>query len=141
MDSERIYVELKLAKSIDTDEHGNYVVWAEASNENLDFDDQVVMQRALIESQDYFLENGVISYDHRHLKASPGESDWNPEKYIIGEPMEVKKQGGKTLVKAKLYRSSDLAQEIVKKLESGSTRIKTSVGGENPKSRRTGTQS
>lgn len=132
MDSERIYVELKLAKAIDTDEHGNYVVWAEASNENLDFDEQVVMQRALLDSQDYFLKNGVISYDHRHLKASPGETDWNPEKYIIGEPMEVQRQGGKTLVKAKLYRSSNLAQEIVKKLESGSTRIKTSVGGRKP---------
>lgn len=132
MDSERIYVELKLAKAIDTDEHGNYVVWAEASNENLDFDEQVVMQRALLESQDYFIKNGVISYDHRHLKASPGETDWNPEKYIIGEPMEVQRQGGKTLVKAKLYRSSNLAQEIVKKLESGSTRIKTSVGGRKP---------
>ena len=132
MDSGRIYVELKLSKAIDTDEHGNYVVWAEASNENLDFDEQVVMQRALLDSSDYFLQNGVISYDHRHLRPSPGETGWNPEKYIIGEPMEVQKRGTTTLVRAKLYRANDLAQEIVKKIESGSTRIKTSVGGRKP---------
>jgi len=133
MDSDRIYVELSLTKSLETDEHGNYVIWAEASNENLDFDEQVVLQRALLDSAGYFLKNGVISYDHRHLRASPGEMDWNPEKYIIGEPVEVKLDGSRTLVKAKLYRSNALAQEIARKIESGSTRMKTSVGGRKPK--------
>lgn len=92
-----------------------------------------MLQRALLDSADYFLKNGVISYDHRHLRPSAGETDWNPEKYIIGEPISVKRDGTRTLVKAKLYKTNALAQEIARKIESGSTRIKTSVGGRKPK--------
>lgn len=130
--TERIYLEFRLCKSIQTDENGNFIIEAEASNENLDFDGQVVLQRALTGSKDYFLSNGVISYDHRHLRADPEDPTWSPEKYIIGEPMGVFSRGTKTFVKAKLYKSNEIAQEIVRKLRDGSTRLKTSVGGRRP---------
>lgn len=129
---DRIYLELRLSKAIETDAHGNWIIEAEASNENLDFDGQVVLQRALSGSKDYFLANGVISYDHRHLRADPEDPNWSPEKYIIGEPMGVTTRGGSTFVKAKLYKSNEVAREIVKKLQDGSTRMKTSVGGKRP---------
>ena len=124
---ERIYLELNLQKSITTDSNGNWIIEAEASNENLDFQEQIVLQDALTKSSNYFLENGVISYDHRHLR----EED-NPEKYIIGEPLKVYTKGKRTFVKMLLYKSNTLAQEIIKKLKDGSTRIKTSVGGKLP---------
>jgi len=129
---DRIYLELRLTKSLRTDEHGNWIIEAEASNENLDFDGQIVLQRALTGSKDYFLQNGVISYDHRHLKPDTEDPTWSPEKYIIGEPISVTADGTRTIVKAKLYKSNEIAQEIVKKLQDGSTRLKTSVGGRMP---------
>ncbi|GAB6276253.1 MAG: hypothetical protein SAMD01599839_07930 [Rectinema sp.] len=132
MSQDRVYLELLLSKAIATDENGNWIVEAEASNENLDFDGQVVLQRALLDSKDYFLQNGVISYDHRHLRADPDDPNWSPEKYIIGEPIEVYNKGSKTFVKAKLYKSNQIARELVAKLKDGSTRIKTSVGGKRP---------
>lgn len=129
---ERVYLELSLSKAIETDEHGNWIIEAEASNENLDFDGQVVLQRALLGSKEYFLANGVISYDHRHLRPDPEDPNWSPEKYIIGEPIDVWSEGDRTFVKAKLYKSNSIAREIVKKLKDGSTRLKTSVGGKRP---------
>jgi len=128
----RVYLELLLSKAIKTDENGNWIIEAEASNEDLDFDGQKVLQRALLDSKDYFLQHGIISYDHRHLRADPDDPNWSPEKYIIGEPIGVTKQGKKTFVKAKLYKSSPIARQIVAKLKDGSTRIKTSIGGRNP---------
>jgi len=129
---ERVYLELSLSKAIETDDHGNWIIEAEASNENLDFDGQVVLQRALLGSKEYFLANGVISYDHRHLRPDPEDPNWSPEKYIIGEPIDVWSDGDRTFVKAKLYKSNSIAREIVKKLKDGSTRLKTSVGGKRP---------
>ena len=128
MEEQRIYLELQLNKSIATDSNGNYIVWAEASNENLDFQDQVVLQRALLESKDYFLKNGVISYDHMHLQEKE-----NPERYIIGEPLDVVAKGKKTFVKMLLYKSNEIVKELINKIKDGSSRIKTSIGGKFPK--------
>jgi hypothetical protein len=129
---ERVYLQLQLLKSYQTDEDGNYLVWAEASNENLDVERQRVLQRALMDSASYFLKNGVISYDHRHLKADPNDPNWNPEKYIIGKPVEVKKRGLRTFVRSKLYKSNKIVQEIIGKLRDKAETLKTSVGGKWP---------
>lgn len=122
---DRIYLDLVLRKSVETDEHGNYIIEAEASNENLDFDGQVVLQRALLDSKDYFLKNGVISWDHLHLRN-------NDPSFIIGQPVGVEKRGTKTFVKAVLYKGNKIAEDVVSKLKSGATIIKTSVGGKRP---------
>lgn len=127
-----VFLELRLTKAIETDANGNYIILAEASNENLDFEEQQVLRRALLDSKDYFLKNGLISYDHRHLKPVEGEIDWNPEKYIIGEPLDVFQSDDKTFVKALLYKSNALVQEIVQKLKDGATIIKASIGGKKP---------
>ena len=89
MNNDRIYLELRLTKSIETDDNGNVIFEAEASNEELDFDEQVVLKQALLDSKEYFLANGVISYDHRHLRPDASDPHWTPEKYIIGEPIAV----------------------------------------------------
>jgi hypothetical protein len=132
-ENERIYLELKLQKSLETDENGNPIIVAEASNENLDLQEQVVLQRALMDSKEYFLSNGVIAYDHKHLRPDPEDPSWTPEKYIIGQPISVERRGKTTIVKARLFKSNEIVKELVSKLQDGATYIKTSVGGLRPK--------
>ncbi|WP_461246362.1 hypothetical protein [Treponema sp. R6D11] len=132
-DSE-FYLNLILRKSdISTDADGNYIFEVEASNENLDLQKQVVLQRALLDSKDDFLNTGVISYDHQHKRRGPDGEVISDPTMIIGEPIEVRTEGKKTIVKGKLYHTSDKAQEIINLLKAKSTRIKASVGGIFPK--------
>jgi hypothetical protein len=107
---------------------GNYFFEAEASNENIDLHKQIVLQRALLDSKDVFLKQGAISFNHLHIrKGSNGQTISDPS-MIIGEPIEVRTEGKKTIVKGKLYHTSKMAQEIIKALKSGSPRIKASIG-------------
>jgi hypothetical protein len=132
-DSE-FYLNLVLRKSQGrTDEDGNYIFEVEASNENLDLQKQIVLQRALLESKDDFLKSGVISYDHQHKRRGPEGQAISDPSMIIGEPIEVRSEGKKTIVKGKLYHTNEKANEIIKMLKAGSTRIKASVGGLFPK--------
>lgn len=129
---DRIYLELNLEKSVSEDANGNYIIRAEASNENLDFQEQIVLQRALLDSRDYFLKNGVISWDHLHKRRDENGNIITDPEYIIGEPLGVEKVGGKVFVKAMLYKGNRIAEDLVEKLRKGATIIKTSVGGMRP---------
>jgi uncharacterized protein (DUF2344 family) len=104
----------------------------EASNENLDLEQQSVLQRALLESQDYFLTNGVVSKDHLHKRIEKGQQITD-EQYVIGEPVSVYTNGKSTRVKGRLYKRNKHAQKFIELLRAGSTRIKASVGGIIPK--------
>ena len=131
------YLEANVRKGLcKTDEAGNCLFEVEASNENLDFQNQKVLQRALMDSKDNFLRYGVISNDHlHHGQGLNGEKITSPEN-IIGEPVDVRTDGGKTIVTAKLYRSNPIAQTFIKLLKDGSTRVRASIGGIFPKVRR-----
>lgn len=129
----KIYLALKLDKSsIGKDRNGDFIFDVEASNENLDLEEQKVLQRALLDSKDYFLSNGFISKDHLHQKIV-GEGDNKTliydEDFIIGEPLEVYTKGTSTRVKGKLYKNNEYAQKFIKLLQEGSSRVKASVGG------------
>jgi len=139
---EYLYLESRISKSIvgdkwETDEFGNPIVIIEASNENLDFDGERVQRSALMNSRDYFLENGVISYDHKHIPSASNyewDPDWNAEKYVLGRPLEawegVGANGIKTVfVKAVLSRSNEISQQIISKLKDNIGTVKASVGG------------
>ena len=130
---DRIYLELNLEKSVSEDANGNYIIRAEASNENLDLQEQIVLQRALLDSKDYFLKNGVISWDHLHKRRDENDNLITDPEYIIGEPLGVEKVGGRVFVKAMLYKGNRIAEDLVDKLRKGATIIKTSVGGMRPK--------
>ena len=66
-----IYLDLEIRKSKGkADDFGNYLFEVEASNENLDLQNQIVLQNALVESKDEFLKGGVISYNHLQNKKS-----------------------------------------------------------------------
>jgi hypothetical protein len=129
-----IFLEMHLKKgALGTDENGNWVFDVEASNENLDFEGQRVLQNALLNSQDYFLTNGVVSKDHLHQRTQKGGKILYDESYVIGEPRKVYVQDGKVMVQGCLYKSNEYAQEFAKLLNDNSTRVKASVGGLFPK--------
>ena len=129
-----VCLSLALRKSAGkTDEFGNYIFEVEASNENLDLQNQIVLQNALLESRDEFLRNGVISYDHLHKRKGEDGSAISDPAMVIGEPIDVRTDGGSTIVVGKLYSTNEKAKEIIKLLKAGSTRIKASVGGIFPK--------
>jgi len=140
MEEEKIYCQATIQKSIsndewETDEDGNPVVIIEASNNNLDFQEEKVLQEALMNSKEYFLRNGVISYDHKHTPSKENyENDpqWNEEKYILGHPIDAWMENGIVKVKAVLYPHVDRANEIIKKLRSKAKTVKASVGGRRP---------
>ena len=128
------YLDFTLCKSVEgKDQDGNYLFQVEASNENVDFQDQIVLQSALLGSKDNFLKNGVISYDHLHRRKDNDGNVISDPSMIIGEPVDVWTEGDKTFVKGILYKTNEMAQEVIKLLKAGSTRIRASVGGLFPK--------
>jgi hypothetical protein len=130
-----VFLNLIIRKSHEdkTDENGNFIFEVEASNENLDLQNQVVLQRALMDSRDHFLKNGVVSFDHLHKRRGAGGEIISDPSMVIGEPIEVRTEGKKTIVVGKLYKSSEIARDLIQKIKDGSTRIKASVGGIFPK--------
>lgn len=127
-------VDFELTKSVKgTDENGNYIFEVEASNENVDLQDQIVLQSALMKSKKNFIEHGVISYDHLHRRKDENGQVISDPSMIIGEPTDVWTDGKSTFVKGILYKTNAMAREIINMLKAGSTRIRASVGGLFPK--------
>jgi hypothetical protein len=133
---QEIFLEMVLQKgSVGLNEDGNVIFEVEASNENLDLEQQRILQRALLDSKDYFLSNGVVSDDHKHRKIGPdGEIEIDYDR-VIGEPIEVYTKGGRTFVKGILYAAKKHAKKFIDLLKNHSTRVKASVGGLAPRVR------
>lgn len=129
------FLDFSICKSVDgkTDANGNYIFQVEASNENVDLQDQIVLQSALMESKDNFIKKGVISWDHQHKMRKPDGTVESVPENVIGEPLDVWTDGKSTFVKGILYKSNEKAKDIIQKLQDGSTRIRASVGGIFPK--------
>jgi len=105
------------------DKEGRWIVYLQASNELKDQDGEVVESGALKKAKDYFLANGVLSWDHKHKVTG------DPE-FIIGEPLDVKfTKGGETLVKGWLYQQNKKAQGVWNNIRSGAKRLGASIGG------------
>lgn len=131
-----IYLDLEIRKSKGkVDDFGNYLFEVEASNENLDLQNQIVLQNALMESKEEFLRGGVISYNHLHKRKDENGNVIADDSMIIGEPIDVlfDEETKKTIVKGKLYATNEKAKDIIKMLKAGSTRVRASVGGIFPK--------
>ena len=126
-----ILVEGNICKSIkgQEDENGNFIFEVEASNENLDLQNQRTLQSALMKSKEYFLTNGVISDDHQHKTRNPDGSVESHKDKIIGEPLSVRTDGKSTFVKGILYKGVKAAQDYIILLKNGSSRVKASIGG------------
>ena len=65
-DHDAIFLQMHLHKALERDPDGNVIFTVEASNENLDLEQQRVLQAALLQSKNYFLKGGVVSKDHKH---------------------------------------------------------------------------
>ena len=111
------------------DEKNKWVIYIEASNEFRDKQYEIVLQKAMVEAKEGFLQEGTISWNHLH-KDETLKND--SPKNVIGEPLEVHfagDEGKRTLVKGLLYYKNKVAQELMDNLESGSTRFGASIGG------------
>lgn len=135
---EDILIQDNICKSISgqEDENGNYVFEVEASNENLDLQNQITLQSALLKSKEYFLTNGVVSDDHLHKTRNPDGSIETHKDKIIGEPLSIRTDGKSTFVKGILYKGVEAAKPYIDLLKNKSTRVKASIGGIMPKIRK-----
>lgn len=108
---------------IKADKHDRSVIYIEASNQMIDVQNDIVLQKALRDEAENFLKKGVISWDHLH------KIEKNP-RYICGEPLDVAfPKDGRTLVKARMYPDNEYGQSILSLAKSESTRLGASVGG------------
>lgn len=90
-------------KATPAEEGGERILYMEASNEDVDHQNEVVLQKALEDSAEYFLRHGNIDLSHYTL-LGPKAGIPNHLEYEIGKPIDVSVQGGRTFVKAELYR-------------------------------------
>lgn len=99
-----------MLKATPHQEGGQRFIYFEASNEALDQQNEVVMQKALRDSADWFLKFGNIDIDHYTLiGAKVGIPDYTM--YEIGRPVDVSFEGKKTLVKAEIYSGAGQAAD------------------------------
>ena len=96
-----------IVKARPMDASGRRVVEVEASCEAIDYDGDIVMQKALIDSAPSFVATGHLDLDHKsEFGARLGIPD--PTSYIVGRPLEVTAGAdGRTFVKGEISRSID----------------------------------
>lgn len=90
-------------KATPAEEGGERILYMEASNEDVDHQHEIVLQKALEDSAEYFLRHGNIDLSHYTL-LGPKAGIPNHLEYEIGKPIDVNVQRGRTFVKAQLYR-------------------------------------
>lgn len=123
-----------LMKSTAREEGGRRILYIEASNEDVDHQGEVVLQKALEASKDHFLRHGNIDIGHFTL-LGPKAGIPNYLEYEVGKPLEVGVVGSKTFVKAELYsgdsamaRNANMVWESMTK-QTPPARWYASVGG------------
>jgi hypothetical protein len=92
-----------MMKATPSTEDGRRFLFLEASNEDRDHEGEVVLQKALTDSADYFKRHGNIDLSHfTILGPKHGIKDYMH--YEIGRPVEVRVSGPSTFVKCELYK-------------------------------------
>lgn len=96
-----------LIKARPMDVSGRRIVEVEASCEAVDYDGDVVLQKALLDSAATFVATGHLDLDHKsEFGARLGIPD--PTSYIVGYPLEVTAgPADRTFVKGEISRSLD----------------------------------
>lgn len=122
-------------KATPAEEGGQRYVYLEASNETLDFQQEVVLAKALRDSADYYLKYGNFDIDHITLiGVKQGIPDY--QLYEIGQPEDVRVQGRQTFVKGRIYQGDGDAAERANQFWSSLTELRPparwypSVGGQ-----------
>lgn len=78
-------------------------MYFEASNEDVDHQNEIVLQKALTDSAEYFKRHGNIDLSHFTL-LGPKQGIPDYMTYEIGKPVDVRVGGKSTFVKAELYQ-------------------------------------
>ena len=123
-----------LLKATPQEEAGHRIIYFEASNEDVDHQNEVILQKALAESSEYYLRHGNIDLSHFTI-LGPKSGIPNYMEYEIGKPTAVQVNGKRTFVKAELYqgdspmaRNANLVWDSLTKQMPASTWF-PSVGG------------
>ena len=96
-----------MLKAVPVEDGGDRIIYVQASNENKDYQGEIVLAKALQESADYFTRFGVVDMDHKSIpKIAKRFGITNTDEWIIGQPIECRFNGDSTFVKAQL-RSGD----------------------------------
>lgn len=92
-----------------TNQDGRRIVELEASNEHRDQEGDIIAQRALMKSKDYFLREGHLDIEHySEIGSRLNPPIPNPSSYIVGRPIEVVDLGnGRTGVVGEIAKSRD----------------------------------
>lgn len=90
-------------KATTVEQDGERIIYMQASNESVDYQNEKVLTEALAESASYYERYGNVDIDHvTQIGAKQGIPNYMA--YEIGRPIEVKISGRQTFVKAQLYR-------------------------------------
>ena len=123
-----------LLKATPAQEGEDRILYIEASNEDPDLQNEIILQKALAESADYFLRYGNIDLSHYTI-LGPKSGIPNFLEYEIGKPISVRMDGPRTFVKSLLYqgdspmaRNADMVWDSLTK-QAPPTRWYPSVGG------------
>lgn len=123
-----------LLKASPMEEGGKRVLFFEASNEDVDHQNEIVLQKALQDSADYYLRHGNIDLSHYSL-LGPKSGIPNFMEFEIGKPIAVQVDGKRTFVKAELYqgdspmaRNAEMVWDSITK-QNPPSRWYPSVGG------------
>ncbi len=92
-----------LLKAMPVEDGGGRFLFIEASNENVDFQGEIVLAKALHGSAEEFRRRGNIDLEHRTvIGPTKGPADY--PLWEIGLPVQVECRPGRTFVKAELYQ-------------------------------------
>lgn len=93
-----------MLKATPAEEAGQRFIYLEASREERDQQNEIVLQKALGDSAEHFMKFGNIDIDHMTIPTvAKRHGIENPEMWEVGTPVEVKFRDGGTFVKARLY--------------------------------------
>lgn len=123
-----------LLKARPAEEAGQRVLYMEASNEHVDLQGERVLAKSLQDAAGHFLKFGNLDLDHRTLL--PPRAGENPYLWEIGQPVDVRADNDRTMVKAVLYQGDGRAAENANMVWESMTRLSPparwypSVGGQ-----------
>lgn len=127
-----------LMKARAASEGGERIIYVEASSEAKDQEGEVVLARALRDSLDTFMKFGVVDLDHKSMPsvaAKYGIAQEDCPRWIVGQPVSVRFDGSKTLVKARLRQGDTPLADQANLVWDGLTKLNppdryyASVGG------------
>ncbi len=102
-----------MLKATPRSEGDNRFIYLEASREERDQHNEIVLAKALEDSADHYLKFGNIDLDHKTMPAVAAlHGIERPDLWEIGAPVEVRVDGKSTFVKAQLFTGqTDLAEK------------------------------